>query len=136
MKKIIIAMILISLACSGNSEQDQKMGDTDTIPIQIQAIRDKDQILLSVQANSGFGIQMDAPNLLEATGIDGLIVKDSNLTFAGTPNPEKPEYYASIKNMSLIVEGEGKVQLVGKLFYCDYSKNICLPGKVHRTLSY
>lgn len=129
-------MILISLACSGDSSQDQAMGDSDTLPIQIQAIREKDQILLSIQANSGFGIQIDAPNSLEAKGSGGLIVKEASLAFAGTPNPEKPEYYASLKNMSLTVEGEGSVQLVGKLFYCDYSKNICLPGKLHRTLSY
>jgi hypothetical protein len=133
---ILACMILIS--CSENSSgNSMNTGDSDRdkIPVATQAMRDGDTVTLSLQAESGFGIQIDAPNQLSAEGLSGLKVVSSDLKFKGKPKADKPEYYSLIEPMTMQVDGKGSLQLTGKLFYCDYSKNICLPGKINRTIS-
>ncbi|MCC5815860.1 MAG: hypothetical protein JJT78_13990 [Leptospira sp.] len=129
-----LIMISCSESSSGNSANTEK-SDKDKIPVATQAMRDGGTVTLSLQAESGFGIQIDAPNQLSAEGLFGLKVMSSDLKFKGKPRSDKPEYYSHIEPMTMQVDGKGSIQLTGKLFYCDYSKNICLPGKINRTIA-
>lgn len=137
---IRIGLFLIALAWSCSDSQDSSISGkseigNDKIPVTTQAILEGTKVTLSLQANSGFGIQIEAPNQLKGEGLDGLKVLSSDLSFRGNPRSDKPEYYANLNPMEFQVEGKGSIHLTGKIFYCDYSKNICLPGKLDRKLS-
>lgn len=134
--RFLFLMILIFVSCDkGDESKADGFSSDDKLPITTQAVWDAENVTLSIQPNAGFGIQIDAPNRLQAEPIGGLVIRSANLNFEGKPNPEKPEYYSGIKPMELVVEGKGSFRLTGKIFYCDYSKNICLPGKMDRVVS-
>ena len=138
MKTLIYTIIFISLFinCSENSNSTTGNSQSkDSLPIEIQKIQEGNKVLLQVSANSGFGIQIEVPNVISITAKNGLEIESQDLNFLGTANPNKPEYYLNLKPMEVIVKGKGSLILQGKIFYCDFSKNICLPGKLYRELS-
>ncbi len=107
--------------------------ETDSLPITVQHVREKNQVLIQIFPHAGFGIQIDAPNFLEVISSNGLTIVNRKLQFQGSPDSKKPEYYSNIQPMEVIVSGSGSMILKGKIFYCDFSKNICLPGRLNRT---
>lgn len=133
-KTLFTFIFCCSLACSPESGKTSSAEGRDVLPMQVQTLREGNRVLLSIQPDAGFGIQIDAPNQLQVEGIQGLTVQSANLPFEGSPRTDKPEYFAQLKPMEIQVEGKGNLQLTGKIFYCDFSKNICLPGKLHRVL--
>ena len=138
MKSILFSFIMILLLTSCSEKSNSNLGNSssdDSLPIDIQKIQEGNKVLLQVSAQSGFGIQIEVPNVISVTAEDGLTINSKDLTFSGSPNPKKPEYYLNLKPMELTVNGNGKLLLQGKIFYCDFSKNICLPGKLYRELS-
>lgn len=138
MKSIFLPFLfLIALTFCGDKASPNigTNSSEDALPIEIQKLQDGNKILLQVNAHSGFGIQIDVPNVISASAKDGLIIESQNLVFAGSPNLKKPEYYLNLKPMELTFQGKGKLILQGKIFYCDFSKNICLPGKIYRELN-
>jgi hypothetical protein len=107
----------------------------DNLPLRIQFLREGDAVLISLETEPGFGIQIEAPNRIEVWPTEGLEILSSDLGFKGSPNPEKPEYYQSLQPMNLTVKGQGILGIQGRVFYCDFNKNICLPGKLNRFLN-
>jgi hypothetical protein len=143
---IFLLICFFAFGCkpSSNSEENQVISNSglekeslvDSIPVEFDTIRTGEEILISVQVASGFGIQMEAPNKLEVESLDGVQILSADLNLKGTANPDKPEYFLNIQPLKIQIRGNsGKISLKGKLFYCDYRKNICLPGKVSRVLS-
>lgn len=118
-------------------EPSESMGwvDNDTIPVSIQAIREEKFIILQIQANPGFGIQIDAPNQLQLKPQGNLTLERTQLEWKGTSRKDKPEYYETIQPNYIPAQGSGDLILEGKVFYCDFSKNICVPGKIQRKIT-
>lgn len=138
MKSIFLSFLFIFTCnfCGDKASSSiEPNSSEDSLPIEIQKLQEGNKILLQVNAKSGFGIQIDVPNVISASAKDGLVIEFQNLVFAGSPNPKKPEYYLNLKSMELTFQGKGKLILQGKIFYCDFSKNICLPGKIYRELN-
>ncbi|MCG9875661.1 MAG: hypothetical protein MH321_12845 [Leptospiraceae bacterium] len=138
MKYIFLSFLFfIALTFCGDkpSSLQEPNSSEDSLPIEIQKLQEGNKIILQLNARSGFGIQIDVPNVISASAKDGLVIESQNLVFAGSPNLKKPEYYLNLKPMELTFQGKGKLILQGKIFYCDFSKNICLPGKIYRELN-
>jgi hypothetical protein len=109
--------------------------ESDTV--KIEAVKDgqkKGQYSLRVSVPKGFGIQIDAPNKLLLSAGKGLVIKKADLSFTGMPNPKKPEYFLVVKKMPLTLEGSGSLEVSGKVYYCDYSANVCMFEKVQKRL--
>ncbi len=81
-----------------------------------------------------YGFQKLAPHKLLLSSKGGLAVKKADLTLTGPTHPKKVEYFEYVKAMPLTLEGKGSLELNGKIFYCNFVKNICIPGKVSETI--
>ncbi|WCL48281.1 hypothetical protein [Leptospira sp. GIMC2001] len=137
MNKYFYLFFFVIFIASCNSESNSSnTADSmdDKLPIEVQSFREGNKLQIQMIVKSGFGIQIEAPNQIQAEGKDGLVVRNTALVVDGSPSPTKKEYYSSLKPMTLDIDGSGSLQLTGRLFYCDYSKNICLPGKLIRTI--
>jgi hypothetical protein len=82
-----------------------------------------------------FGFQVSAPHKILLSGATGLKVKNANLKFEGPIHPTKIEYYEYVKPFTLELEGNGTLELDAKLYYCNFIKNICIPGKITKTFT-
>lgn len=82
-----------------------------------------------------FGFQIEAPHRIFLSGSGGLKVTSAELKLTGPTHPKKPEYFEYVKPLTFQVEGKGKLQMEGKLFYCNFLKNICIPAKVTKTFT-
>lgn len=80
-----------------------------------------------------YGFQIEAPNRIFLSGTEGLKVTSADLKLTGPTHPKKPEYFEYVKPLTFQVEGKGKLLMEGKLFYCNFVKNICIPAKVSQT---
>ncbi len=130
----LLIIFLLNFCNDNNTNSNKETFDNDALPISVQHVRNKDQVLIQIFPLSGFGIQIDAPNILDVEAKDGLSIVSKKLQFMGSPDSKKPEYYSSIQPMEIMVKGAGNISLKGKIFYCDFSKNICLPGRLSRTI--
>lgn len=81
-----------------------------------------------------YGFQKMAPHKLLLSTKGGLAVKKADLTLTGPTHPKKVEYFEYVKAMPLTLEGKGSLELNGKIFYCNFVKNLCIPGKVSETI--
>ncbi len=109
--------------------------DTKTHPISVsvkKTAEGKYNLLLELPQNYGF--QKDAPHRILLSTKGNLSVKKADLTFNGPTHPKKPEYYEYLKAMPLALEGKGSLEVNGKIFYCNFMKNICIPGKISEIL--
>jgi len=88
---------------------------------------------LRVQVPAGFGIQREAPNRILLSGEGNLKVLNADLNFRGKPSLEKMEYFKKVDDMKVTVSGKGKLNINAKIFYCDFTKNICIPGQIQKT---
>lgn len=80
-----------------------------------------------------YGFQIEAPHRIFLSGTEGLKVTSADLKLTGPTHPKKPEYFEYVKPLTFQVEGKGKLLMEGKLFYCNFVKNICIPAKVSLT---
>ncbi len=90
---------------------------------------------LNVELPPDYGFQKDAPHRLLISSKSGLVVKKADLVFSGPTHPKKSEYFEYLRPMQIILEGKGELELNAKIFYCNFKKNICIPGKVNGTIN-
>ncbi|TGN20117.1 cell surface protein MPL17 [Leptospira idonii] len=89
---------------------------------------------LDLELPPNYGFQKDAPHRVLVSGSGGLKVEKADLNLSGPVHPKKAEYYEYVKPLSLQLKGKGDLEISAKLFYCDFKKNICIPGKVSRKI--
>lgn len=116
MKTLFLFFILVPFLMVSASEND-------TVIVELLKKKGKHSIRISVP--NGFGIQKEAPNKLAVSGANGLQVKKADLKFKGPNNPSKPEYFKSVNEMPIQLTGSGDLEISGKVYFCDYSANVC-----------
>ncbi len=88
---------------------------------------------LRVSVPKEFGIQRDVPNRILLSGENGLSIVKADLNFRGGVHPDKKEYFNRVDEMKIFLKGKGKLLINAKIFYCDFKKNICIPGNLQKT---
>ncbi|EIE02992.1 cell surface protein MPL17 [Leptospira licerasiae] len=86
--------------------------------------------LLKVVYPENFGVQREAPHRILLNPGSGLKVVSADLKLKGKTSARKKEYFESVEPMQLKLEGKGELEIHAKIFYCDYNRNICIPGKI------
>ncbi|MEI7013691.1 cell surface protein MPL17 [Leptospira licerasiae] len=86
--------------------------------------------LLKVVYPENFGVQREAPHRILLNPGSGLKVVSADLKLKGKTSTRKKEYFESVEPMQLKLEGKGELEIHAKIFYCDYNRNICIPGKI------
>lgn len=100
-------------------------------PISVKLVKKSgNNYTLKVSVPEGFGIQRDAPNRLLLGG-QGVNVVKADLLFKGPIHHKKSEYFAYLDDMPLTLSGKGTIQIDARVYYCNFTKNICIPGKMH-----
>ncbi|TGK07935.1 hypothetical protein EHO59_07530 [Leptospira semungkisensis] len=77
-----------------------------------------------------FGVQKDAPHRILMNPGPGLKVVSADLKLKGKTSTRKKEYFETVDPMQVKLEGKGDLEIHAKIFYCDYNRNICIPGKI------
>ncbi|EQA44129.1 hypothetical protein LEP1GSC050_4340 [Leptospira broomii serovar Hurstbridge str. 5399] len=85
---------------------------------------------LKIVHPSNFGIQKDAPHKITVSAGPGLKVESADLKLKGKTSSKKKEYFESVDPMAITLKGAGELEIHAKIFYCDYNRNICIPGKI------
>lgn len=88
--------------------------------------------IMSVSVPKGFGIQADAPNKIKLSSSNGLQIATPELKFTGNTMIDKPEYYEKVNDMQVKLTGKGVLDITAKIFYCDFTKNVCLPATIKK----
>ncbi len=88
---------------------------------------------LTVSVPKQFGIQRDAPNRILLSAESGLDIAKADLTFHGGIHPDKKEYFNRVDEMKVNLKGKGKLLINAKIFYCDFTKNICIPANIQKS---
>jgi hypothetical protein len=88
---------------------------------------------LKLSVPKGFGIQKEAPHSFLFSPSEGLKITKAETKLSGPINKEKPEYYEYVEPLNLKIEGKGSIQMNARVYYCDYNKGICIPGKFQKT---
>ncbi|MEM7183097.1 MAG: hypothetical protein AAF518_19460 [Spirochaetota bacterium] len=131
-------LILILSFCSPSKGETNKIARTSTPTnktVSIEVLPDSNaKYKLRVSVPTGFGIQREAPNRILLSGESGLQVVSADTRFQGETNSKKKDYFLYVKDMPIQLQGKGKLLLHGKVFYCDYSLNICKFEKVEKTV--
>jgi hypothetical protein len=130
----ILAIILLSLLPIGLLHSDAPGQKTHPITFSLKKNVDG-KYDLQMDLPPDYGFQKDAPHRILLSGKGTLVVKKADLTFVGPSHPKKSEYFEYVKAMPLTLEGVGELELNAKIFYCNFKKNICIPGKVSEILS-
>ncbi|MGJ4786551.1 hypothetical protein EHQ52_12095 [Leptospira koniambonensis] len=86
--------------------------------------------LLKVVYPENFGVQKEAPHRILLNAGSGLKVVSADLKLKGKTSTRKKEYFESVDPMQVKLEGKGELEIHAKIFYCDYNRNICIPGKI------
>ncbi|MEI1279729.1 hypothetical protein V6Z05_15470 [Leptospira venezuelensis] len=86
--------------------------------------------VLKVVYPENFGVQKEAPHRILLNPGSGLKVVSADLKLKGKTSSRKKEYFESVEPMQLKLEGKGELEIHAKIFYCDYNRNICIPGKI------
>jgi len=106
----------------------------EPVQVQIRKSKNPNTYELSLQLKDGYGFQKEAPHRILLSGKNGLQVKEAKLNFQGPTNPKKPEYFAYLEPMPLVLAGSGELEISGRIFYCNYLKNLCIPGKLQTSV--
>ncbi|MCW7472760.1 hypothetical protein CH354_10620 [Leptospira levettii] len=133
----LFVSILIFGFVGCNESKEVQVGETmESHPIEV-SIKEKSsgKYELELFLPKDFGFQIEAPHRIFLSGSEGLKVTTAELKLTGPTHPKKPEYFEYVKPLTFQVEGKGKLLMEGKLFYCNFLKNICIPAKVTKTFS-
>ncbi|BDA78357.1 hypothetical protein LPTSP3_g12870 [Leptospira kobayashii] len=104
-------------------------------PIVITAAKLKNnKFELRLELPPDYGFQIEAPHRLFLSGANGLTVTKADLKLNGPIHPKKVEYFEYVKGLPFEVSGKGDLEVNGKLFYCNFKKNICIPGKISQKI--
>lgn len=141
MKPYLILFLLTSVLGLGftscnESKEIQAEESITSHPIEV-TIKDKGKgkFELELYLPRDFGFQIEAPHRIFLSGSRGLKVTSADLKLNGPTHPKKIEYFEYVKPLTFQVEGKGKLQMEGKLFYCNFVKNICIPAKISKSFS-
>lgn len=88
--------------------------------------------LLKIIHPANFGVQKDAPHKIILNPKSGVKVEKADLKVKGKISEKKKEYFASVDPIPLVVTGKGELEIQGKIYYCNFDKNICIPGKIQQ----
>ncbi len=88
--------------------------------------------ILKIIHPANFGVQKDAPHKIILNPRNGVKVEKADLKVKGKISEKKKEYFASVDPISLVVTGKGELEIQGKIYYCNFDKNICIPGKIQQ----
>lgn len=102
------------------------------LDVEIQKTKIPGKYEILVRTVNGYGIQKDAPHRLFLSGSNGLQVLDANLKLQGPSSTQKAEYFAYVEPLPISISGSGSLKLNGKVFYCNYQKNLCISGVVQK----
>lgn len=132
---LVFAVSLAVFSCN-ESKEVQALEPLESHPIEV-TIKEKGagSYEMELYLPKDFGFQMEAPHRIFLSGSKGLKVTSANLKLNGPTHPKKPEYFEYVKPLTFQVEGKGKLLMEGKLFYCNFLKNICIPAKVSKSFS-
>ncbi|MCR1794226.1 hypothetical protein AB3N61_12770 [Leptospira sp. WS58.C1] len=124
MKRFLFPAIISILLISGLSAEEEN-------PIKFKIEKSSPSVyLLKVAHPENFGIQKEAPHRILLNPGSGLKVVSADLKLKGKTSPRKKEYFESVEPMQIKLEGKGELEIHAKIFYCDYNRNICIPGKI------
>ncbi|EMK01030.1 hypothetical protein [Leptospira sp. B5-022] len=124
MKRFLFPAIISILLISGLSAEEEN-------PIKFKIEKSSPSVyLLKVAHPENFGIQKEAPHRILLNPGFGLKVVSADLKLKGKTSPRKKEYFESVEPMQIKLEGKGELEIHAKIFYCDYNRNICIPGKI------
>lgn len=126
MKKIILISALVSCISFGVFAEEES-------PVKFKLEKSfGNSYLLKIVHPSNFGIQKDAPHKILLNAGKGVKVEKADLTVKGKTSEKKKEYFASVDPIQLTVTGKGDLEIHGKIYYCNFDKNICIPGKIQQ----
>ncbi|PJZ48471.1 cell surface protein MPL17 [Leptospira saintgironsiae] len=124
MKRFILLAIISTFMISGLSAEEEN-------PIKFKIEKSSPSTyLLKVVYPENFGVQKEAPHRILLNPGSGLKVVSADLKLKGKISTRKKEYFESVEPMQLKLEGKGELEIHAKIFYCDYNRNICIPGKI------
>ncbi|MGJ4744827.1 cell surface protein MPL17 [Leptospira sp. SA-E8] len=124
MKRFLFLAIISLFLISGLSAEEEN-------PIKFKIEKSSPSVyLLKVAYPENFGIQKEAPHRILLNAGSGLKVVSADLKLKGKTSTRKKEYFESVEPMQLKLEGKGELEIHAKIFYCDYNRNICIPGKI------
>ncbi|PJZ69385.1 hypothetical protein CH373_14020 [Leptospira perolatii] len=92
-----------------------------------------DTYFLKLEHAKNFGVQKDAPHKILLNPSAGLSIESADLKLKGKASIKKKEYFESVSPMPITLKGTGQLTIDAKIFYCDYDRNICIPGKIQQT---
>ncbi|TGL93521.1 hypothetical protein EHQ76_17780 [Leptospira barantonii] len=126
MKKIFLIGVLASLITFGISAEDES-------PVKFKLEKSfGNSYLLKIVHPANYGIQKDAPHKILLNAGNGLKVEKADLKVKGKTSEKKKEYLASVDPIPLVLTGKGELEIHGKIYYCNFDKNICIPGKIQQ----
>ncbi|PJZ75702.1 cell surface protein MPL17 [Leptospira neocaledonica] len=124
MKRFTFLAIISIFLISGLSAEEEN-------PIKFKIEKSAPSVyLLKIAYPENFGIQKEAPHRILLNPGSGLKVVSADLKLKGKTSNRKKEYFESIEPIQLKLEGKGELEIHAKIFYCDYNRNICIPGKI------
>ncbi|EPG64254.1 cell surface protein MPL17 [Leptospira wolffii] len=124
MKQILAAGAIAFFLVSGLSAEEES-------PIKFKLEKSSGSTyLLKIVHPPNFGVQKDAPHRILINPGSGLKVVSADLKLKGKTSVKKKEYFESVDPMPVQLNGSGELEIHAKIFYCDYSRNICIPGKI------
>lgn len=135
MKKLVLVFTILLLTNCGEKQPAKgTAGFSAEHPIEITLKKlEGKKYQLELFLPKDYGFQVQAPHKILLSGKNGLKVVSADLKLTGPIHPEKVEYFEYVKPMSLEMEGSGALELDAKLYYCNFQKNICIPGKLTST---
>ncbi|AYV55070.1 cell surface protein MPL17 [Leptospira kmetyi] len=126
MKKIFLICVLASFVSFGISAEDES-------PVKFKLEKSfGNSYLLKIVHPANYGIQKDAPHKILLNAGNGLKIEKADLKVKGKTSEKKKEYLASVDPIPLVVTGKGELEIHGKIYYCNFDKNICIPGKIQQ----
>ncbi|WP_061224712.1 cell surface protein MPL17 [Leptospira weilii] len=126
MKKILLIGVLVSFVSSGIFAGEES-------PVKFKLEKSfGNSYLLKIAYPANYGIQKDAPHKIFLNAGKGVKVEKADLKMKGKTSEKKKEYFASVDPIPLIVTGKGELEIHGKIYYCNFDKNICIPGKIQQ----
>ncbi|MDV6235726.1 hypothetical protein CH379_008815 [Leptospira ellisii] len=124
-KRILVGVLVIFVSFAVSAEEES--------PVKFKLEKSfGNAYLLKIVHPSNYGIQKDAPHKILLNAGKGVKVEQADLTVKGKISPKKKEYFASVDPIQLTVSGKGDLEIHGRIYYCNFDKNICIPGKIQQ----
>lgn len=89
---------------------------------------------IHLRLKDGYAFQKEAPHRILLSGKNGVSVINAKLVFQGPTHSLKPEYFSQVDPLPITLTGTGDLEVHGRLFYCSFAKNLCIPGKLNTIL--